>query len=92
MYKRHPGQVSMLDNPEFFGSLPLNPNNRQLNCQGWFPYLQFILQVSKPSIVYYCSDIIAFIDFLRAQKNDLFLLIHMFLYTENKSDRFESNQ
>ena len=27
MYKRHTGQVSMLETPEMFGSLPLDPNN-----------------------------------------------------------------
>ena len=27
MYKRHTGQVSMLESPEMFGSLPLDPNN-----------------------------------------------------------------
>lgn len=26
MYKRHTGQVSMLESPEMFGSLPLDPN------------------------------------------------------------------
>ena len=27
MYKRHTGQVSMLESPEMFGSGPLDPNN-----------------------------------------------------------------
>ena len=27
MYKRHTGQVSMLETPEMFGSLPLDPKN-----------------------------------------------------------------
>ena len=27
MYKRHTGQVSMLESPEMFGSLPLDPKN-----------------------------------------------------------------
>ena len=27
MYKRHNGQVSMLESPEMFGSLPLDPDN-----------------------------------------------------------------
>ncbi len=27
MYIRHTGQVSMLESPEMFGSLPLDPNN-----------------------------------------------------------------
>ena len=27
MYKRHNGQVSMLESPEMIGSLPLDPNN-----------------------------------------------------------------
>ncbi len=31
MYKRRDGQVSVLENPEMFGSLPLEPNNKWKN-------------------------------------------------------------
>ena len=27
MYKRHNGQISLFDAPEFFGTIPLNPKN-----------------------------------------------------------------
>ena len=41
MYKRHTGQVSMLDNPEFFGSLPLDPNNRWIKLSKQIPWHVF---------------------------------------------------
>lgn len=44
MYKRHTGQVSMLDNPEFFGSLPLDPNNRWIKLSKQIPWHEFDLK------------------------------------------------
>jgi hypothetical protein len=37
MYKRHTGQVSMLESPEMFGSLPLDPNNDWMKAYGHYP-------------------------------------------------------
>jgi len=44
MYKRHTGQVSMLENPEFFGSLPLDPNNRWIKLSKLVPWHEFDLR------------------------------------------------
>lgn len=44
MYKRHRGQVSMLDNQEFFGSLPLDPNNRWIKLSKQIPWYEFDLK------------------------------------------------
>ena len=44
MYKRHTGQISMLDNPEFFGSLPLDPNNRWIQLSKQIPWHEFDLK------------------------------------------------
>ena len=44
MYKRHTGQVSMLENPEFFGSLPLDPNNRWIKLSKLVPWHEFDLK------------------------------------------------
>ena len=44
MYRRHTGQVSMLDNPEFFGSLPLDPNNRWIKLSKQIPWHEFDLK------------------------------------------------
>ena len=41
MYKRHTGQVSMLENPEFFGSLPLDPNNDWIKLSRLVPWDEF---------------------------------------------------
>ena len=43
-YRRHTGQVSMLDNPEFFGSLPLDPNNRWIKLSKQIPWHEFDLK------------------------------------------------
>ena len=37
MYKRHTGQVPMLESPEMFGSLPLDPNNDWMKAYGHYP-------------------------------------------------------
>ena len=38
MYKRHTGQVSMLESPEMFGSLPLDPNNKWIKLGKLVPW------------------------------------------------------
>ena len=38
MYKRHTGQVSMLESPEMFGSLPLDPNNDWIKLSKFVPW------------------------------------------------------
>ena len=44
MYKRHTGQVSMLENPELFGSLPLDPNNKWIKLSKMIPWHEFDLK------------------------------------------------
>ena len=44
MYRRHTGQLSMLDDPEFFGSLPLDPNNRWIKLSKQIPWQEFDLK------------------------------------------------
>ena len=44
MYRRHTGQLSMLDDPEFFGSLPLDPNNRWIKISKQIPWHEFDLK------------------------------------------------
>lgn len=44
MYKRHTGQVSMLENPKFFGSLPLDPNNEWIRLSKIVPWHEFDLK------------------------------------------------
>lgn len=44
MYKRHTGQVSMLEDPELFGSLPLDPNNRWIKLSKLVPWHEFDLK------------------------------------------------
>ena len=44
MYKRHTGQVSMLEDPELFGSLPLDPNNRWIKLSKLVPWHEFDLR------------------------------------------------
>ena len=44
MYRRHTGQISMLDNPEFFGSLPLDANNRWIKLSKQIPWHEFDLK------------------------------------------------
>jgi Transposase domain (DUF772). len=41
MYKRHTGQVSMLESPEMFGSLPLDPNNDWIKLSKLVPWREF---------------------------------------------------
>ena len=41
MYKRHTGQVSMLESPEMFGSLPLDPKNDWIKLSKLVPWYQF---------------------------------------------------
>ena len=41
MYKRHTGQVSMLESPEMFGSLPLDPNNDWIKLSKYVPWREF---------------------------------------------------
>ena len=44
MYKRHTGQVSMLEAPEMFGSLPLDPNNDWIKLSKLVPWREFDLK------------------------------------------------
>lgn len=44
MYKRHTGQVSMLESPEMFGSLPLDPNNNWIRLSKLVPWREFDLK------------------------------------------------
>ncbi len=44
MYKRHTGQVSMLESPEMFGSLPLDPNNDWIKLSKLVPWREFDLR------------------------------------------------
>ena len=44
MYKRHTGQVSMLESPELFGSLPLDPNNDWIKLSKFVPWREFDLK------------------------------------------------
>lgn len=41
MYKRHNGQISMLESPEMFGSLPLDPNNDWIKMSKFVPWREF---------------------------------------------------
>lgn len=41
MYKRHNGQISMLESPEMFGSLPLEPNNDWIKLSMFVPWQEF---------------------------------------------------
>ena len=41
MYQRHTGQVSMLETPEMFGSLPLDPNNEWIKLSKLVPWREF---------------------------------------------------
>ncbi len=44
MYKRHTGQISMLESPEMFGSLPLDPNNDWIKLSKFVPWREFDLK------------------------------------------------
>ena len=50
MYKRHDGQVSMLETPEMFGSLPLDPNNEWIKLSQLVPWREFDLKYARMSI------------------------------------------
>ena len=41
MYKRHTGQVSMLETPEMFGTLPLDPKNDWIRLSKLVPWFEF---------------------------------------------------
>lgn len=41
MYKRHTGQLSMLEEPEYFGTLPLDPNNEWIKLSKLVPWHEF---------------------------------------------------
>lgn len=47
MYKRHTGQVSMLEAPEMFGSLPLDPNNDWIKLSKMVPWREFDLKYAE---------------------------------------------
>ena len=47
MYKRHDGQVSMLETPEMFGSLPLDPSNEWIQLSQLVPCREFDLKYAK---------------------------------------------
>ena len=47
MYKRHTGQVSMLESPEMFGSLPLDPNNDWIKLSKLVPWREFDLKYAN---------------------------------------------
>jgi len=47
MYKRHTGQVSMLESPEMFGPLPLDPNNEWIKLSKLVPWREFDLKYAK---------------------------------------------
>ena len=44
MYKRHNGQVSMLESPEMFGSLPPDPDNEWIKLSKLVPWREFDLK------------------------------------------------
>ena len=48
MYKRHTGQVSMLESPEMFGSLPLDPNNDWIKLSKLVPWREHGIYQSDP--------------------------------------------
>ena len=41
MYKRHNGQISLFDEPEFFGTIPLNPKNEWVRLGKTIPWTEF---------------------------------------------------
>ncbi len=40
MYKRHTGQLSLLDEPELFGTIPLNPKNEWVRLGKLIPWME----------------------------------------------------
>ena len=65
MYKRHTGQVSMLESPEMFGSLPLDPNNDWIKLSKFVPWREFDLKYGKAlkkassCVSAHCSDTVS---------------------------------
>lgn len=47
MYKRHNGQVSMLESPEMFGSLPLDSDNEWIKLSKLVPWREFDLKYAE---------------------------------------------
>ena len=47
MYKRHTGQLSLLDEPEFFGTIPLNPKNEWVRLGKLIPWMEFEERYAK---------------------------------------------
>ena len=47
MYKRHTVQVSMLESPEMFGSLPLDPKNDWVKLSKLVPWQEFDLKYAE---------------------------------------------
>lgn len=47
MYKRHSGQISMLENPEMFGGLALNPKNEWIRLSHLVPWAEFEERYAK---------------------------------------------
>lgn len=47
MYKRHCGQISMLEAPEMFGNLPLNPKNEWVRLSTLVPWEAFEKRYAK---------------------------------------------
>ena len=41
MYKRHSSQMSLFDEPEMFGKLPLDPNNEWVKLGKIIPWAEF---------------------------------------------------
>lgn len=47
MYKRHTGQVSMLESPEMFGSLPLDPKKDWIKMSKLVPWREFDVKYAE---------------------------------------------
>ena len=47
MYKRHIGQVSMLESPEMFGTLPLDPSNDWIKLSRLVPWREFDVKYAE---------------------------------------------
>ena len=44
MYKRHSSQMSLFDEPEMFGTLPLDPNNEWVKLSRIIPWAELEYQ------------------------------------------------
>ena len=62
MYKRHTGQVSMLESPEMFGSLPLDPNNDWIKLSKYVPWREFDLKYADNFRIPTCNTFSAFMN------------------------------